>query len=295
LWGTIVNSAAIIAGSLLGTLIKRGFTGKARGIGAAVILMVALAAAIFAAFAEPSYILMILAGGAAAELIWVVLGFLLKRGLPEPYSNLIMQGIGLSVVVIGIDSSLKTENMLLVIMSLVIGGIIGQAAGIEKRLDSLGEMAQARFGGNGSSTFSQGFVNASLIFCVGAMAIVGSLDAGLKGDYMTLYAKSMLDGITSMVLSTTLGIGVAFSAVAVFLYQGTLTLASGALFPLLSDAVVNEMSAVGGILIIGIGLSMLGIRKFNTGSLLPAIFIPLVYSPLVRLLGDLLAALGYRL
>jgi uncharacterized membrane protein YqgA involved in biofilm formation len=294
LWGTIVNSTAILAGALLGTLIKRGFTRKVRGIGAALILLASLIAVIFSVFIKPSYLLVILAAGAAAELIWALLGFTLRKGLPEAYSNVIMQGIGLSVVIIGIDSSFKSENMLLVIMSLVIGGIIGQAAKIEKRLDSLGEMAQACFGGNGSSTFSQGFVNASLIFCVGAMAIVGSLDAGLRGDYMTLYAKSMLDGITSMVLSTTLGIGVAFSAVAVFIYQGIITVASGALYPLLSDVVINEMSAVGGILIMGIGLSMLGIKKFNIGNLLPAIFVPLAYFPLAGLIGDLMAALVGR-
>ena len=130
-----------------------------------------------------------------------------------------MQGIGLSVVIIGVKGALETRNMLLVIMSLVIGGIIGQAAGIEKKLDAIGNYAQRKVGGAENSTISQGFVSASLIFCVGAMAIVGSLDAGLKGDYQTLYAKSLLDGITSIVLSSTLGIGVAFSSIAVFVYQ----------------------------------------------------------------------------
>lgn len=222
-------------------------------------------------------------------------GLFMKNGLPEVYSSIIMQGIGLSVVIIGIRSSFKTGNMLLVIMSLVIGGILGQAIGIEKKLDSLGALAQKRFGNGEDSTFSQGFVNASLIFCVGAMAIVGALDAGLKGDYVTLYAKSMLDGITSIVLATTLGIGVAFSAVAVLLYQGGITLASSALYPILSDIVINEMSAVGGILILGIGLSMLGIKKFSIGNLLPAIFIPLLYFPLADLVKHLLLLLGWRL
>lgn len=223
MWGTVVNVVAIVAGALLGTLIKRGFTKKIIGIGALSILVAAILAAGISAFLSLRYTFMILELGAGAVILWVILGYLLKKGLPEPYCNIIMQGIGLSVVIIGIGSSFKSGNMLLVIMSLVIGGIIGQYIGIEKKLDALGELAQKRFGNGENSTFSQGFVNASLIFCVGAMAIVGSLDAGLKGDYVTLYAKSMLDGITSIVLATTLGMGVAFSAAAVFLYQGGIT------------------------------------------------------------------------
>ncbi|HHY83117.1 MAG TPA: DUF554 domain-containing protein [Clostridiales bacterium] len=228
-----------------------------------------------------------MAAGAAACILWAAAGLLLRNGMPESFSNIIMQGIGLSVAVIGISNSLETNNMLIVIMSLVIGGIIGQAADIEGRLDALGDYAQRKMGADENSTFSQGFVSASLIFCVGAMAIVGSLDAGLKGDYMTLYAKSMLDGITSIVLASTLGIGVAFSALAVFVYQGAITLASSALSPLLSEMVISEMTAVGGILIMDIGISMLKIKKSNVGNLLPALFIPPIYFPLTKLVMQL--------
>jgi len=199
-----------------------------------------------------------------------------------------MQGIGLAVVMIGISNALKTQNMLLVIVSLVIGGLVGQTARIEKKLDTLGDYVQKKLGGEKNSTISQGFVTASLIFCVGAMAIVGSLDAGLKSDYMTLYAKSMLDGITSIVLASTMGIGVAFSAIAVFLYQSAITLASGGLAPFLSDMVIAEMTAVGGILILGIGLSMLEIKKFNIGNLLPSILVPPVYFLLAEVVRNLL-------
>jgi uncharacterized membrane protein YqgA involved in biofilm formation len=235
LWGTVVNALAILAGSLLGSVIHMGS------------------------------------------------GLVLRKGLPEAYSDIIMQGIGLSVVIIGVKGALETRNMLLVIMSLVIGGIIGQAAGIEKKLDAIGNYAQRKVGGAENSTISQGFVSASLIFCVGAMAIVGSLDAGLKGDYQTLYAKSLLDGITSIVLSSTLGIGVAFSSIAVFVYQGAITLASEALSPLLSEIVIAEMTAVGGILIMGIGLNMLKVKKFNVGNMLPAIAIPPIYYFLIKI------------
>ncbi|HCS72943.1 MAG TPA: DUF554 domain-containing protein [Clostridiales bacterium] len=224
-------------------------------------------------------------------MLWLIIGILLRNGLSEAYSNIIMQGIGLAVVVIGIISSLETRNMVLVIISLVLGGLIGQALGIEKRLDALGMIAQNKLKGGEHSTVSQGFVSASLIFCVGAMAIVGSLEAGLMGNYLTLYAKSMLDGITSIVLASTFGVGVLFSALSVFVYQGAITLAAGFLSPYLSDVVVVEMTAIGGILIIGIGLSMLNIRKFNIGNLLPAIFIPPVYFPLAGLIRQLLESL----
>jgi uncharacterized membrane protein YqgA involved in biofilm formation len=238
LWGTVVNSLAILAGALLGTFIKSGFSRKIK--------------------------------------------------LTDSINNILMQGIGLAVVMIGISNALKTQNMLLVIVSLVIGGLVGQTARIEKKLDTLGDYVQKKLGGEKNSTISQGFVTASLIFCVGAMAIVGSLDAGLKSDYMTLYAKSMLDGITSIVLASTMGIGVAFSAIAVFLYQSAITLASGGLAPFLSDMVIAEMTAVGGILILGIGLSMLEIKKFNIGNLLPSILVPPVYFLLAEVVRNLL-------
>ncbi len=235
--GTIVNAAAILAGTLLGLAAGRWFS---------------------------------------------------DSRLIKGCSEVIMQGIGLSVMIIGISNSLKSDNMLLVIISLVIGGIIGQAVGIERRLDSLGSKVQKRLEGTGSAV-SEGFVTASLIFCVGSMAIVGSIDAGIKGDYLTLYAKSVLDGVTAMVLSSTLGIGVALSALSVLLYQGAITLLAGLLYPLMANAaVVNDMSAVGGILILGIGISILGIKKLNIGNLLPAVFIPPLYYTLAGLIADLL-------
>jgi uncharacterized membrane protein YqgA involved in biofilm formation len=288
LWGTIVNAASILGGALLGTLIHKGFTKRIMLTGAGVLILAVTAAALIGGITGQYNPALVFVIGAALCLLWLAAGFFLRKGLPEAYSNIIMQGIGLSVVVIGITNALETKNMLLVIMSLVIGGIAGQAAGIEKRLDAIGEYAQRKMGNGENSTISQGFVTASLIFCVGAMAIVGSLDAGMKGDYVTLYAKSMLDGITSIVLASTLGIGVAFSAAAVFVYQGAVTLASGALYPFLSEMVIGEMSAVGGILIIGIGFSMLGMKKFNIGNLLPAILVPPLYFPIAGFIAGMI-------
>ena len=138
------------------------------------------------------------------------------------------------------------------------------------------------------ATFTEGFVSASLIFCVGAMAIVGSLDAGLRGEYSTILTKSLIDGITATVLASTLGIGVAFSGLAVFLYQGLITLLAGFLQPLLSELIITEMSAVGGLLIFAIGLNMQGMTKIRVGNLLPAIFMPMVYIPLYNWIMTLL-------
>jgi len=291
MWGTIVNFFAVVLGGLMGSFIKAGFTKKIVSIGGLIIAAVAAAAAagVFL-FGDRTGVSpwLILAGGAVALLLWLLLGRLLKNGLPERYSGIIMQGVGLSVVIIGLGSAFKSHNMLLVIMSLVVGGIIGEWIDIEKRLDALGSWAQKKLSRDKSSTFSQGFVSASLIFCVGAMAIVGALEGGLQGNYLTLYAKSTLDGITSIVLASTLGMGVTFSALAVLLYQGSITLAAGFLQPILSEMVIDEMSAVGGILILGIGLSMLEIKKIKVGNLLPSIFIPALYFPLAELIKNLL-------
>ncbi len=291
MWGTIVNTAAILIGSLLGVLIYKGISRKVLLTGVAVLALLSAAITVIGRFTNSIHPFTALTAGASACLLWLIIGILLRNGLSEAYSNIIMQGIGLAVVVIGIISSLETRNMVLVIISLVLGGLIGQALGIEKRLDALGMIAQKKLKGGEHSTVSQGFVSASLIFCVGAMAIVGSLEAGLMGNYLTLYAKSMLDGITSIVLASTFGVGVLFSALSVFVYQGAITLAAGFLSPYLSDVVVAEMTAIGGILIIGIGLSMLNVRKFNIGNLLPAIFIPPVYFPLAGLIRQLLESL----
>ncbi|MFS8540845.1 MAG: DUF554 domain-containing protein, partial [Tissierellales bacterium] len=174
--------------------------------------------------------------------------------------------------------------LILVIISIVLGSIIGQAIGIEDKLDKLGKRLEDRFGKD-DSNFSKGFVTASLVFCIGAMAIVGALESGLAGNHSTLFAKSVLDGITSVIFASTLGIGVAFSAIAVFIYEGSISLLASFLSGLFSPEAIAEMSAVGGILIMGIGLNVLGIRKVNVGNMLPAVFIPLIYFSLKTAIG----------
>lgn len=205
-----------------------------------------------------------------------LLGIIIKRGIKEEYKNTIMDGIGLAVITIGIMGAIESKNIMLVIASIVVGSIIGEIIKIEDRLDNLGDSLQNKFGGK-DSNFSKGFVTASLVYCVGAMAIVGALESGIQGNHETLFAKSILDGISSIIFSSTLGIGVAFSSIPVLIYQGGITLLANLVKDLLTPEVINEMSAVGSILIMAIGINILGIKKIKVGNMLPAIFIPIFY------------------
>lgn len=230
-----------------------------------------------------------------AIIIGGAFGIILKKGIPERFKTTIMQAISLAVVIVGISGTLQgvftvTEQGKLdreyitgMILCLVIGSLIGEALKIEERLDKMGMWFQERFSGK-ESNFAKGFVTASLVYVVGAMAIVGSLEDGLYGKIDILLAKSMLDGISAVVFSATLGIGVIFSSLPVLIYQGAITALAGVLKPLLSDVVVSQMSLVGSVLILAIGFNLLEIKKFKVGNMLPAIFIPLVYSLLYNLI-----------
>ncbi len=205
-----------------------------------------------------------------------LVGLLFKNGIPEKYNQTIMQAVSLSVILVGIKTALGSEDLLMIIISLALGSLIGEWMGIEAWLERMGNWLERRFSKSGNG-FSTGFVTASLIFCVGSMAIVGSLESGLMNKHDILYAKSALDGIVALILSSSLGFGVIFSAVPVLIYQGSITLAAGFLKPVLVPVVVSQMSAAGGLLIVGIGLNMLREKKLKVGNMLPAIFIPLIY------------------
>ncbi|AOY75747.1 DUF554 domain-containing protein [Clostridium formicaceticum] len=212
-----------------------------------------------------------------------LLGVLLRKGIPEHYKTTIMQGIGLSVLVIGLMGAFKSGNILVVIFSIVVGSIIGEKIKIATKLDEMGLWIEGKMG-KGHGSVAKGFVTASLVYCVGAMAIVGSLESGLTGNHQTLYAKSLLDGISSVIFASTLGIGVVFSAAAVFIYQGIITITAGAVKYLLVEAVIQEMSAIGGLLIVGIAFNILEIKRISVANMLPAIFLPIVYQLLQPLL-----------
>ncbi len=219
-----------------------------------------------------------------AIILGSLLGVIIKQGIEDRYKKIVMDGIGLSVVIIGIAGGIKSENNILVIISIVLGSIIGETIDIERKLNSLGDNMEKKLG-RGDNNFSNGFVTASLVYCVGAMAIVGALESGLLGNHSTLFAKSILDGISSIIFASTLGIGVAFSAIAVFIYQGLIVLFATYLKDFLTSEVILEMSAVGGILIMAIGLNILDFKKIKVGNMLPAIFIPLIYYVCVFIFG----------
>jgi uncharacterized membrane protein YqgA involved in biofilm formation len=211
-----------------------------------------------------------------------LLGLLFSKGIPDNYKEIILSAVGLSVVLIGVKSALVSDSLMVIIFSLVLGALIGEAMKIEKRLGDLGDFFESRIAAKSSdsSSFSRGFVTASLVFCVGSMAIVGSLESGLTGNHQTLFAKSVLDGVTSVIFASTMGLGVMFSSVVVFLYQGMITLTAVFMKNFLVAETIEQMTSVGGMLIVAIGFNMLKITAIRVGNLIPAIFLPLVYFTL---------------
>lgn len=220
-----------------------------------------------------------------AVIVGTALGLLLRKGIPQRLRDTIVQGQGLCVILIGLSNALKTADVTGIIICMVIGSLLGALIDIEGRLDSLGKAIEKRVSPNGEEgSIAKGFVTASLVFCVGAMAIVGSIDSGLRGDHSTLIAKSVLDGVFAIFFTSSLGIGVGLSAVAVLVYQGTIALLAGWIEPLLTTRIITEMSAAGGLLIAGIGLNMVYDKHhIPVGNMLPAIFLPLAYIPLIGL------------
>ena len=206
-----------------------------------------------------------------------LIGLVFRGGIPEKYSRTVMQAMGLVVILIGLQGAIRTDAILVVIVSLGLGSLLGELMRIEDRLNQIGGFLEQRFSKSGGS-FAKGFVSASLIFCVGAMAIVGALESGLAGNHQTLFAKSTIDGIASVVFASTLGVGVMFSAISVFIYQGLITVTAAYVKPFLLPEVVSQMSAVGGLLIVAIGINVLEIKQLRLGNMLPAIFMPLAYS-----------------
>ena len=235
LTGTLINTATVLGGSLIGLLIK-----------------------------------------------WLASRFRFSQRMSDLGTRLqdtIMKGVALCVLYIGISGALEGSYTLVAIISMALGAILGEVLDLDRRMVALGDWVQAkskRFV-KGDSPVAEGFVTASLLFCVGAMAIVGSLENGLTGDYETLKAKAVLDGISSIVFSSSLGIGVMFSAVAIFLYQGSISLMAGFLSPLIGDpAVIAEMTCVGSLLIAALSLNMLGITKIKVMNLVPACLMPIL-------------------
>ena len=253
----------------------------------------------------------------AAILIGGSAGLILKKALSKRITDTVMQGVGLAVIIIGISGALgaaftvsaeggiSSSHILFMIIALAAGGLLGELLRIEDRLDVFAKFCERKFTKIGSKhdgsgimngdavdssapSFAQGFTTAALVFCVGSMAIVGSFEDGINRNSDILFAKSALDGISSMIFASTMGVGVLFSALAVGLYQGSLTLLAIIVAPYFSDVVVTQISLIGSVLIMGIGFNMLRIAKIKVGNLLPAIFAPIIYNVVSRFIQIIL-------
>jgi hypothetical protein len=226
----------------------------------------------------------------ALVLLGSVVGLLFKNFISERFMSILTSALGLCVAGIGITALISTQNTLCVIVCMVIGCVIGEAVDIERRLEGAGDLIRKKLiKGEGNSRFTEGFVTAALLYCVGAMAITGSIEAGLNHNYSIIISKGVIDGVTSISFAATMGVGVAFSVIPLLIYQGAITLLAAWVGPYLPDAVITEMTAVGGALIVGIAINMLalGKTKVKVGNMLPAIFLPILYVPLSNMLSQL--------
>lgn len=211
-----------------------------------------------------------------------IIGLIVKEKLTEKMSNTIMSGLALCVLYIGISGALKGQDTLIIIICIAVGALVGEIIDIDKRLNDLGNFIENKINlkkknkDSEKISISEGFVTSSLLFCVGAMAVVGSLESGLQGNHSTLFAKSILDGVSSIIFASSLGIGVMLSSVAILVYQGSITLLAGCLSSVLTDTVIGNMSAIGSVLIMGLGTNMIGASKIKVANLLPAIFLPII-------------------
>ena len=235
-------------------------------------------------------------------LVGATIGLLLKGGLPERFEKTVKSAAGLSTIIIGVtgtlsemfsvlsDGSISVNNIMFLVISLVLGAIIGEWIDIEEKLERVGNFCKnkARFLAKDNPKFVEGFVSTSLLFCVGAMAIVGSIQDGLVGDYTILAAKSVLDGVISVVLAASLGGGVLLSVIPVAIYQGGITILATFLEPFMTDVLISNMSLVGSVLVFGIGFNLLFDKKVvKVGNLLPAILIPVFYHILLKIVNFL--------
>ncbi len=227
----------------------------------------------------------------ATVLVGSVLGILFRNRLKVELQNALMRALALCTVVIGVSSAIQTKELLCLIICLVLGTVLGELIRIDDGIENAGDTIKARLfrGKVKESRFTEGFVSACILFCIGSMTIVGSLEAGINHNYSIIFAKSTLDFVSSMAFGAAMGFGVTCSALFILVFQGGLTLLSGLLAPVLSTAVVTEMSAVGGVILIGMAVNMLGLgrERIKVSNMLPAIFLPIAYFPIANWLSGL--------
>lgn len=227
----------------------------------------------------------VITGGAVVNFFTVIagtlIGMLFKKGIPERVKATLMNGMALCVLYIGITGLFEDgTNILIIIASFAIGAVVGELADFDGIVNRLGAGLEKSLG-KGDTKIADGFVTATLLFCVGAMTVVGSIDSGISGDNSTLYSKSIIDGVSSVALTSSLGIGVMLSAIPVLVIEGGLTLLASVVSPILTEAAVAHMSVIGSLLIIAIALNMLGLTKIKVMNYLPSVFLPLIFCLLL--------------
>lgn len=227
----------------------------------------------------------VLSSGAVVNFFTVIagtlIGLLFKKGIPEKVKTTLMNGMALCVLYIGISGILEEDiNILIIIMSFAIGSVIGEIIDFDSLVNQLGLSLEKKFG-KSDTKIAEGFVASTLLFCVGAMTVVGSIDSGISGDNSTLYSKALIDGVAAAALTSSLGIGVILSSFSVLVIEGGITLLANVISPALTQSAVAHMSVVGSLLIIAISLNMLGITKIKVMNYLPSIFLPLIFCLMV--------------
>lgn len=212
-------------------------------------------------------------------LVGGTLGITLKRFIKDSYKETIMSVIAISVIMMGTMNVIETNKFIIVIVSVVLGSLIGEILDLDGRINGFANKLSLKFSKDqgDDNKFAEAFVTSTLIYCVGAMAIVGSLESGLTGNHDTLYAKSLLDGVSSVIFASTLGVGIMFSVGPLLLYQGAIVLGAGLIKGFLTPEIITEISAVGGILIVAIALNILDLKKIKVGNMLPSIAVPIIY------------------
>lgn len=217
-----------------------------------------------------------------AIVIGGIIGIFLKGKLNEKISKTIMDGLALCIIYIGISGALKANNTIVIIISIAIGALVGEVLDLDKAINNLGNKLEEKISKNKKEIpIAQGFITTTLLFCIGAMAIIGSLESGLNHNYDTLFAKSILDGISSIIFASSLGVGVILSSISVFMYQGSITLFSSLLSLILTENVIQNITSCGSLLIIALGLNMLNVTKIKVVNLLPSIIIITIISFLI--------------
>lgn len=224
----------------------------------------------------------------ATVLLGSAFGILFRNKIRESYINSVISALALVTILIGITSAVDTADILCVIICMALGTVIGELVRVDDRIERAGDFIKAKLlkGKAVGGRFTEGFVTACIVFCVGSMTIMGSFEAGINGNNSIIFAKSALDFVSSMMFAAAMGVGVSFAAVFILVFQGGLTLLAGVLSPYLSAEVVTEMSAVGGVILMGMGINMLELspKRIKVANMLPAVFLPVVYLPVAEII-----------